>query len=494
MREITKSSWKFVLFLLMLQINDLFAMEFNEGTRNQFISKHRPVIVMGTNDGYINPTAASIMSIKGSTPDDKSIIVLYNELSAENAALLERLSDSSTKIVTRKIDENIKRRAEEFSTDWNILVQERIFYPEIFKELNADGEFLQKIGLEGPVNYFIHLDSDTLVLRNLFDIYGHFYLDKYFASVNLETVSCKRLEAYLNGYVEPTCISGGVVVWNLEALNRDGKFLSYYAKDMKNNNYIDEGFLNMCRELLDDQKRDKIVEKIRFIVDNPEKQEEVYRDNIVSDFFKNLSKISASTKMSERYLKLIENMATVPTALESVRRYVESDEKMPENASEKIVLEEDVMIEVEHDPIILPEKYNFVMKNIFPEIHVKQLYDEVWEFIDKDLKSYADVLRKHLDIPGLHDDLVNNFNDMVVMHFDVSLKPWSLEFKELAKTNPSLQKIIDIYEIFKEGISDPDSAADRSKRALDILKKINPEEELQKIQMNKQREKQKKSF
>ena len=54
--------------------------------------------------------------------------------------------------MARKINENIKRRAEELSTDWNILVQERIFYPEIFKDLNADKEFLQKIGLEGSVN------------------------------------------------------------------------------------------------------------------------------------------------------------------------------------------------------------------------------------------------------------------------------------------------------------------------------------------------------
>ena len=111
--------------------------------------------------------------------------------------------------MSRKINETIKRRVEELSTDWNILVQERIFYPEIFKELNADKEFLQKIELEGSVNYFIHLDSDSLVLRNLFDIYGHFYLDKYFASANLETVSSTRLMAYLNGDVEPMCISGG---------------------------------------------------------------------------------------------------------------------------------------------------------------------------------------------------------------------------------------------------------------------------------------------
>ena len=54
--------------------------------------------------------------------------------------------------MARKINETIKRRVEELSTDWKILVQERIFYPEIFKELNADKEFLQKIELEGSVN------------------------------------------------------------------------------------------------------------------------------------------------------------------------------------------------------------------------------------------------------------------------------------------------------------------------------------------------------
>ena len=181
--------------------------------------------------------------------------------------------------MARKINETIKRRVEELSTDWNILVQERIFYPEIFKELNADKEFLQKIELEVSVNYFIHLDSDSLVLRNLFDIYGHFYLDKYFASANLKTVSSARLMAYLNGDVESMCISGGVIV----------------------------------------------------------------------------------------------------------------------------------------------------------------------------------------------------------MHFDGCCKPWTNEFQELAKDNSSLQKIIDIYEIFEGGITDPDSVADRSKKAFDILREMNPKEELQKI-------------
>ena len=64
-------------------------------------------------------------------------------------------------------------------------------------------------------------------------------------------------------------------------------------------------------------------------------------------------------------------------------------------------------------------------------------------------------------------------------HFDGCCKPWTNEFQEFAKDNPSLRKI-DIYEIFKGEITDPDSTADRSKKALDILREINPKEELQK--------------
>ena len=102
--------------------------------------------------------------------------------------------------------------------------------------------------------------------------------------------------------------------------------------------------------------------------------------------------------------------------------------------------------------------------------------------VDNRINSYTTLLREHLSrIPDIKREIVDEFNNIVVMHFDVCHKPWSLKFEELAKVNPVLNNIIFIYRLFEYGISKPDSSAEISKIALVILKMISPEEELGKV-------------
>ena len=490
MREITKSSWKFVLFLLMFQIDNLFAMEFNERTRNQFVSKHRPVIVMGTNDGYINPTATSIMSVKGSTPDDKSIIVLYNELSAENIDMLEKLSDESTTVVTRKIDEEIQERAKEYATSWNILVQERIFYPEIFEKLNADKGFLNKIGLEGPVKYFVHLDSDTLVLRNLFDIFGNISRKCCFASTNLKFVCPERIELIDAKVVG---VSGGVLVWDLDELSKQKTSPAFVAEREKayyslyNNKHV----FAMYEILLKSKQKREIIEKIQRIIKEPDYLDIISKTvfpefSDIKSFFEKFSKIKmllekaellGATTFKEFWSYLYEvAIEQETTKMDFVIKKAKEEEVYCTTPTEEEVF-------LRYPVEFLPEQYNFIVKNIFPKIDSTDLKEvSTWKYANEKVTSYTTLLQQHLlIIPNIKDELSDSFNKMVVMHFDGCFKPWTNEFQELAKDNPSLQKIIDIYKIFEEGITDPDSAVDRSKKALDILKEINPEEELQKV-------------
>lgn len=372
---------------LLSQVSSLFAM--NDSfvvNKNRFIQRHKPVIVMGTNDKYAEPTAVCITSLKGSTPDDKSVIVLYNELSDENIKLLEGLSDSHTKVATHLIDNKIQQQAQEFSTDWNILVQERLFYPEIFDEINQESEFLKKIGVDS-VRYFIHLDSDTLVFRDLFIILGHvpeFLKGKdeikkriSFASANLHTVSIHALEEYQKkGINNLSGISGGVVVWDLDALDLEEQKLSMIARSeaIYNHLYNNKIIFSMYK-ILAEKKRSDLVEKIQLIRTEPEKLSDIIKQSKentedISEFFENFSKIKSllenaeklGASSSEEFWEYLYLLATDEEEINRIMRCIDFEKKKEDfNPTEESVM-------TRFPNAFVPEKYNFVMKNIFPEI------------------------------------------------------------------------------------------------------------------------------
>lgn len=499
----------FTIFLLVFQVNNLFAEMSSEfisklnANKARFMKRHLPIIVMSTDDGYAEPTTVSIVSVKCSTSDKKSIIVLYNELSDENIKKLEGLSDKNTTIITQKIDEDILKKAEEFSTNWNILVQERIFYPEIFSKLNKNKKFLNKVGVN-KIRYFVHLDSDTFVLRNLFDILGYIPENR--------EVRYKSSDGAIRDIVETPCfasvphvvfrqrlekgmqwggITGGVVVWDLDEIERTRINMVLTAKKIKARKllYNNEHIFKIYNILIYSDKKEELVAKIKRIAEESKNLDDVIKTEVarssniesrdIKVFFENLSKIKKSFEDAEKlgevtFQEFWGHLYNVATGTKTRKRIdfnlrrSSNRKKLNPNPTEEMVMKR-------FPQVFVSPRFNFCMRNIFPEIRVSSMSS-----LNK--KNYLFILQRHLlQIPGIEDELIDNFKNMVVMHFDVSLKPWNLEFKELAKTNPSLQKIIDIYEIFKGGISDPDSTEDRSKKALELLEKIDPKTELQKV-------------
>ena len=488
-RSLFVACYVFLLFQVssLFATNDIFVVN-----KNRFTQRHKPVVIMGTNDKYAEPTAASITSLKGSTSGDKSVIVLYNELSDKNMKLLESLSDSHTKVITHLIDKKIQQQAQEFSTDWDILVQERLFYPEIVDKINQDSEFLEEIGVD-HVRYFLHLDSDTLVLRDLFSILGH-VPEKWicFASANLHTVSIHALEKYTkNGTNNLVGVSGGVVVWDLDALDREEQKPSMVAQSEAAYNYLyNNKIIFSMYKILAEKKRSDLAEKIQLIRTEPEKLNDIIKQSKentrdISEFFENFSKIKGllenaeklGASSSEEFWEYLYFLATDEEEINRIVRCVDfKKEKKDFNPTEESVM-------TRFPNAFVPEKYNFVMKNIFPEIDNTDKDElETWP-----VDSYTTLLKQLLgakssDTEGTVEDiLVKNFNNMVVMHFDVCKKPWSSEFRELAKNNSELQKIFDIYNIFKDGIYGQDSVESLNHRALEILKTIDPKKELQKV-------------
>lgn len=482
----------FLVFITMLlQGSCVYSMEAHTGALETTSSDYQRIIVMATDDVYARYTAASIVSIKGSTPDSKSIIVLYNNLSNTNIEQFEKLVDPNTKIVVQRIDADILEQAQKFSTDWNILVQVRIFYQEIFNRLNRNADFLAKVGVN-HIRYFIHLDSDTLILRNLFSIFDYVSQPFCFASANLQFVSLFRLEEYkrdVNAYGP----SGGVVVWDLDEINRQSKNLLSVAQEIKayrclyNNTHTHRMLKMLCNAEL----RPAIIERIKQLIEetNIENKEGFIKGEIAkepaqaNEFFMHLSEIHQKLQETEP-----------KTTLEEFLNYlidITSDEEKRARIIDEINTEkgnnhnptEEVVISKFAPRVYVPERYNFIVKNLFPETDATSLKDfKSWNMVDNRINSYTTLLREHLSrIPDIKREIVDEFNNIVVMHFDVCHKPWSLKFEELAKVNPVLNNIIFIYRLFEYGISKPDSSAEISKIALVILKMISPEEELGKV-------------
>lgn len=79
-----------ILIAMLFQGTCVYSMEARTEALETTSSNYQRIIVMATDDVYARYTAASILSTKGSTPDGKSIIVLYNNLSNTNIEQFEK--------------------------------------------------------------------------------------------------------------------------------------------------------------------------------------------------------------------------------------------------------------------------------------------------------------------------------------------------------------------------------------------------------------------
>ena len=455
----------FLLFILA-HIDLSFTMEQKEGGNplNEFTrltDRHKPTIVLATDDGYAVPTAATILSIEETTPDPKNVIVLSYKLSKKNKCALKNLSNGTTNVIVQRIPMQYIKDAKKCSTTWNVLVQARIFYQEIFNELNSNPQFLEKIG-GTPIEYFIHIDSDTIVVRNLLSILesSTIYSNTCFSSTDLCFISRRRLdEEYING------VSGGVVIWMLEAVNKLGstimrdKLRESIDRNLYLNFYRNDKCYQLWSILRDSDDRDTLIKSLRVLetLDLSKLDEfiskikmEKHSAEFVSfiEIFSELNKVFGNLiagKINEILNYLIEESSEEKKDLSHMNRASGMEIKIIQtNPTEEEVMSKCLVSFFSH-------RYNFIMKYIFPKLD-KTPQDELseWGLCGyPQITSYKDLLMELCKkYPQTVAEIIKEFNEIVVMHFDMCYKPWEPRFRELAREDHELYKIASIYSYY----------------------------------------------
>ncbi|MBR1734954.1 MAG: hypothetical protein IJ730_05860 [Alphaproteobacteria bacterium] len=487
-----------ILIFLIIQIV-FISTDISYATEN-LRTLHIPVIVMSTDNGYAIQTGASIVSLEKTTPEDKKVIVLSNKLSAMNRQALENLSDPHTRVVVEEIPQKYLEAAEEYRTEWNILSQVRLFYQEIFNELNKNQEFLKKIDLQNTgIHYFIHMDSDTLMIRNLFEIFKSLPSYSCFASTNLNFLSMARLGQEVNfpGANTKGDISGGLIIFFLDNLNACKESVIENAKKCKEENiylsfYNNDESYQMWKILCDSKNRSEFIKLLNELkTKDPTKLDEVLNARLVLN-----DKLTGEEKekLTNDYYSFIRHFITL------AEEYVDVISEKMEEIIDFFICEscenkkdrscviaakgksidyrlpnptEEMVFSSYFSTFQLPEKFNFIMKYVFPQIDktpLEYLAEVTLDFpsIDSFTGIAKELLFRH---PELIEEINKNFCEMVMMHFDVCEKPWTPRFATLAKQDIGLQKIIKIYASYVAQLQGFDGLETMKKHFDSVLKK-----------------------
>ncbi len=410
-------------------------------------------VVLATDDGYAIPTAITILSCLATTKELEEIIVLYphDGLSDNNRAALKKLGVTLLEIPEKYMDE-AKRR----STKWNPLVQLRISYPELFQELRPD--------LRG----FIHMDSDTIAVRDLKDLsqvsITHLELNEKTLGFLGDMARIPFfLAARLKIFGGEKHISGGVVGWNLEAINKTSISMSVLYELGNNklqNFYKTEECYKLWEILRNSGERDEVIRVLRELAELTTKSDlEEYETKLSSAS----EDVQASAKFFVQFIKSIItfseghkknddlNHQIITEASRCVLDFL-IDDSAPANQWAEIprgrtmtlinYTEEDVMGSQPWQE--LPQRWNFVISHICPRI-----MDTKYP-----LEHENDINSAYALDPKMKTEMLDEFKEIHVMHFDWCIKPWNQKFLERAKEYPELYKIMAIYSYYCSQLSD----------------------------------------
>ncbi|MCR5225184.1 MAG: hypothetical protein K6C34_03820 [Alphaproteobacteria bacterium] len=419
-------------------------------------------VVLATDDGYAIPTAITILSCLATTPELKEIIVLYphDGLSDNNIAALKKLD----KVISLEIPSKYMKAAISRDTKWNPLVQLRISYPELFQELRPE--------LTG----FIHMDSDTIAVRNvgnmLQDTMNHLELNertlKYLGDIPMiPFFLATNLDKVWNGmYSDEKTISGGVVGWNLDAINKMSVSMSVLY-ELTNNKIPDfykaEECYRLWEVLRNSDERDNIIKTLSELAElTTESELETYRQKLSShsedlqasaqifvQFIKSIITFSEGYKKNDDFNRQVITLASsfVLDILINDSAPGNEQPQVPEYRTRIWEHNREEQIMSGFPWLELLQKWNFIMCYIFPQISDAKC---PLQYIESVKCLYA----CH---PELRDEILDEFKKICVMHFDDCIKPWNKKFSELAKEYPELYKIMAIYGYYCSQLSEFDS-------------------------------------
>lgn len=425
--------------------------------------QYNDVIVFGTDGGYVLPTAVAIQSLKESTPEEKTVVVLYPKeikdsvseevtqrgLSSNDIKCFRQLSDATTRVIPVEIPQSYMEKAKRIANRWwSSLVQVRIYYRDMFR----DPEILAQIGLQG-VRYLIHLDGGLWVIRNIFDLVREMEAsgrDWCIASSTLDKIydGTEKLE---EGEKK---ISGGVIIFNLAhpAPSPDDIVKRYFYEEKILTCLWDNDYGILILKLLVESP------ELRGIFSNltlASLKQELHGGNgaetkliqalhKLSEYFPSIFADEKIFSDLKRQIKLaLENTEDCDhiKVLNVSKNILKEGRKPARDATEQNITkptEEDIFSAFQ--PIYwFSSRYNFNPRYLFPELNESRTYltDRCWhpwEILQEE-KGGKNVYAQRREI----------LRTPHVIHFDGCTKPWSQTNIILAQPNPELYKITYIH-------------------------------------------------
>ena len=388
------------------------------------------IFVLGTDNNYVEPTAVTIKTVQSTTPGQKTFILFADHVEKQNINKLQLMMSSSDELMVIDLSNSKYSKyisfMDKYKTAWNRLVALRIVYSDILKNELVQGKHIDK---------FLHLDSDLYVMKNQREFWNLSAPEnspllgadtQFISSDNLKWMSD-------NSTVRCKLMGGGVILWDLkrvlELFNQESGYKNLFCEELEKQTQIirydaDDDTLELWDLLIAEKKEGKTITEER-ILTSPQ------MDRLDQKY----SKYVERTEATKRILTEIYNDKSIYFVID--RNYLKW------NLSNYVATEEECFINYGY---IVDTKYNFLVKYIYPELDKtpKDLFDAVAKFAGINCCNYTELLHGMLQYESVRTELANSLKDVNILHFDVTMKPWSSEAD--SKKYPVFQYYHDILE------------------------------------------------
>ncbi|MDR2645637.1 MAG: hypothetical protein LBC04_00425 [Holosporaceae bacterium] len=428
-------------------------------------------IAMACDENYARYTAEVISTIKASTPHSKNIIIFGDGLLSASCEKLESMSDGETIIFI--IDINtlpLNREAmAQFTTKWNNLIFLKLQFPEIFASLNAQPDFVARLFGKTAISSVLWLDSDVWCFDDLSRIFEH-QVDGALPvlSADLNQATNERLLALRSNSPVPPAVSAGVLLFNLKDSRlqwtaEHNLFLQWAWRSWRTTQReLSEATAALAKSFLCGEGADA---KVAFL-ENFTKEMRENNASLTMGIIEGccsaesiaLLRGIAFPKDLLTWYRTFEDTLGLPGSQildldsvlsgpewllsnrEDVKRYLTLGNEDFKKAQFVAGLDESALGILAS--ITLPFRFNLNPKTIFFTLSPENDYSYEWLSVGN-FTEMAQEIGKY--DPRFFSMIAEEFRNLVVLHFDGAIKPWSQEFAALAGIDHHVARLHSFY-------------------------------------------------
>ncbi len=424
---------------------------------------------------YVPHCAETIFTLKATMPNtNKNAIIIMPDIDKNSETLLTTLSDEHTSVILREIEtiDCIDRNAmETYKTSWSPLINLRWQLVSVIDWLNNQHDFIEKLFDKKPISTFVSLDSDLWVLQDLsgmFNVRGkHPILSSPLSPISLNNYE----EIVLHGESSPMPmgVSSGVLLFHRDEIDNSEEFTKSISERLeedwnKHKLFTSKKFCLMTKIFLDQNEESK--EFIRsFLKEFLEKTKKI---TVKNESYGNLMKILQELeivykKVPQEFIvvikDIIEETSNINWHFDSPQTNELFDfllDPYLEKTTNKETLDKDydkalqmfpadeTALEYYTDVETLTIKYNFNPKDLFPALFTGNESAEGYP-------KFPEIHKELIKNEQIRKDVYTNAKDIMIFHFDGTIKPWNTErLANAIESDPKIGKIQEFYNKIRE--------------------------------------------